>query len=341
MLKIKVSSLKPGVTLGKDLFSYNSTLLLPKGTVVSREHLDSLRMRNIEDVFIMETGAIPKSGKLFEEVYSDSLTVVRSFMLEAKLGKPLEFEEINDITGLLLEQVFEASDLFRQMRLMKEKDDYLFTHSVNVALLCILIGRWLKCDRESLKELGEAGLLHDIGKIFIDDSILNKPDKLTDVEFEEIKKHTLQGYNLLSQYEWISTNVANAALMHHERADGSGYPMGTKGYSKNLCVSVVAVADVYDAVTSDRAYSNKRSPYTAAEILWQESFGKLNPEISKVFYDKITNFYVGNEVLLSNDEIGVVIYVDPSQPTRPIVMVGEKFYNLATDRSITILEVID
>ena len=103
----------------------------------------------------------------------------------------------------------------------------------------------------------------------------------------------------------------------------------------------MAVADVYDAVTSNRVYSSKRSPYTAAEILWQESFGKLNPEISKVFYDKITNFYVGNEVLLSNDEIGVVIYVDPSQPTRPIVMVGDNFYNLAMDRSVTILEVID
>ena len=289
----------------------------------------------------MESKAIVKSGKPFEDVYSDSLDVVRSFMVEAKLGKTLDFNEISDITGLLLEQVFEANDLFRQMRLMKEKDDYLFTHSVNVALLCILMGRWLKCDRETLKELGQAGLLHDIGKIFIEDNILNKPDKLTDIEFEEVKKHTLQGYNLLSQYEWISTSVANAALMHHERADGSGYPMGTKGYSKNLCVSVVAVADVYDAVTSDRTYSSKRSPYTAAEILWQESFGKLNPKISKLFYDKIANFYIGNEVILSNDEKGIVIYVDPSQPTRPIVMVGEKFYNLATDRSITIIEVID
>jgi HD-GYP domain-containing protein (c-di-GMP phosphodiesterase class II) len=341
MLKIKVSSLKPGVVLGKDLYSYDSKLLLPKGTIVSREHLDSLHMRNIDDVFIMDTEAVAKSGRQFEDVYSDSLNVVRSFMLEAKLGKPLEFEDISDITDLLLEQVFEASDLFRQMRLMKEKDDYLFTHSVNVALLCILMGRWLKCDYETLKELGEAGLLHDIGKIFIDDSVLNKPGKLTDAEFEEVKKHTLQGYNLLTQYEWISSSIANAALMHHERADGSGYPMGSKGFSKNLCVSVVAVADVYDAVTSNRVYSGKRSPYTAAEILWQESFGKLNPEISKVFYDKITNFYVGNEVLLSNDEKGIVIFVDPSQPTRPIVMVGDTFYNLATDRSITILEVID
>jgi HD-GYP domain-containing protein (c-di-GMP phosphodiesterase class II) len=341
MLKIKVSSLKPGVTLGKDLFSYDSKLLLSKGTIITQEQLDSLRMRRIDDVFIMDSKTIVKSGRQFEDVYGDSLDAVKSFMLGAKLGKPLEFDEISAVTDLLLEQVFEASDLFRQMRLMKEKDDYLFTHSVNVALLCILVGRWLKCNHEILKELGQAGLLHDIGKVFVDDSILNKPDKLTETEFNEVKKHTLLGYNFLTQYEWISSNITNSALMHHERADGSGYPMGTKGYSKNLYVSVVAVADVYDAVTSDRVYSSKRSPYTAAEILWQESFGKLDPRISKVFYDKITNFYVGNEVLLSNDEIGIVIYVDPSQPTRPIVMVGDDFYNLATDRSITIMEIID
>jgi HD-GYP domain-containing protein (c-di-GMP phosphodiesterase class II) len=341
MLKIKVNSLKPGVTLGKDIFTYDSKLLLPKGTIITQEHLDNLRARNIDDVFIMEAEAKVKPGRRFEDVYSDSLGVVRSFMLEAKLGKPLDFKDISDITDLLLEQVFDAGDLFRQMRLMKEKDDYLFTHSVNVALLCILMGRWLKCAPETIKELGEAGLLHDIGKVFIEDSILNKPAKLSDNEYEEMKKHTLMGYNLLAQYEWISSNIANAALMHHERADGSGYPMGTKGYSKNLCVSVVAVADVYDAVTSTRVYSSKRSPYTAADILWQESFGKLNPRISKIFYDKITSFYIGNEVLLSNDKTGIVIYVDPSQPTRPIVMAGDTFYNLAIDRSISILEVID
>ena len=341
MLKIKVNSLKAGVTLGKDIFTYDSKLLLPRGTVITSEHLENLRNRNIDDVYIMETEVRVKSTRSFEGVYSNSLNIIRSFMLEAKLGKSLDLEEIGIITDLLLEQVFDVGDLFRHMRLMKEKDDYLFTHSVNVSLLCILIGRWLKCDQEVLKELGQAGFLHDIGKILIDDSILNKPGKLTDDEYEEMKKHTLLGYNLLTEHEQVSINVANAALMHHERADGSGYPMGSKGYSKNLCVSVVAVADVYDALTSNRVYSTKRSPFAAAEILWHESFGKLNPRISKVFYDKITSFYVGNKVLLSNDEIGVVIYVDPSQPTRPIIMVGDSFINLAIERSITILEVID
>lgn len=341
ILKLKVSSLKPGVKLGKDIYSYDTQLLLPSGTTISQEHLDNFALRNITEVYIAESNPRLKSEKKFEDVYSDSLDVVKAFMLEAKLGKPLDAEEIEATVDLLLEQVFDANDLFRQMRLMKGKDDYLFTHSVNVSLLCILIGRWLKCDKEIIKELGLSGLLHDIGKIYISNEILNKPDKLTESEFSEIRKHTLLGYNYLIENEWVNDNISSAALMHHERADGSGYPMGTKGFSKKLSVSVVAVADVYDAVTSNRAYSTKQSPYTAAEILWQESFGKLDPKIAKVFYDKITNFYVGNEVLLSNNEKGVVIYVDPSQPTRPIIMVGETFYNLATDRSISILEIID
>lgn len=341
MLKITVSSLKPGVKLGKDIFTFNSQLLLPKGTVILQEHLDKFHQRGITEVFIME--ATPQVGRQqsFGDVYSNSLNVVRSFMLEAKLGKPLDVNEISDTTELLLEQVFDETDLFRQMRLMKEKDDYLFTHSVNVALLSILLGRWLKCSRETIRECGEAGLLHDIGKVLIDDTILNKPGKLSDEEFAEIKKHTVLGYNLLTKTEAINDNIARAALSHHERADGSGYPMGSKGYSDNLCIAVVAVADVYDAVTSNRVYSSKRSPYMAAEILWEESFGKLDPRVAKVFYDKITNFYVGNEVLLSNNQRGVVVYVNPSQPTRPMVMVGDTFFNLAEDHSITILEVID
>ncbi|HOQ09134.1 MAG TPA: HD-GYP domain-containing protein [Syntrophomonadaceae bacterium] len=341
MLRIKISNLKPGARLGKDIYSYDAQLLLPRGTVITQEHLHHFAARGIEEVFIMDSRPRPKSGKPFADVYVDSLQAVKSFMLEAKLGKSLDVEEIKTTTEMLFLQVFDEIDLFRQIRLMKEKDDYLFTHSVNVSLLCILIGRWMKCDEQVIRELGVAGLLHDIGKVYIDSEILNKPGQLTKEEYEEVKKHTTLGYNLIVQNGSFSHDVANAALLHHERADGSGYPIGTKGYNLPFYAAVTAVADVYDAITSDRAYSSRSSPYTAAEILWEESFGRLDPRITKVFYDKIANFYVGNQVRLSNNEIGVVIFVDPSMLTRPIVMVDDKFYNLATDRSIFIQEVID
>lgn len=340
MLKIKVSSLKPGVKLGKDIYTSDNILLLPRGSIITTEKLEVFDHRNIKEIFIMEASPRVKSEKKFADVYVDSLNAVKCFMFEAKLGKPLEVGEIGDAVDMLLQQVFDEIDLFKQMRMMKAKDDYLFTHSVNVSLLCILIGRWLKCDEKVIKNLGVAGLLHDIGKIFIPDEILNKPDRLTDEEFEDIKKHTLLGYNLVGQNEGISPDIANAVLMHHERLDGSGYPIG-KGTQMGFYASVVAVADVYDAITSNRTYSSKQSPYTAAEILWAESFGKLDARISRVFYDKITNFYMGNEVLLSNNEKGVVVYINPTQPTRPIVMVGDLFYDLSTDRNLTILEIID
>ena len=341
MLRIKVSNLKPGVRLGKDIYSYDSQLLLPQGTIITQEHLDCFAVRGIDEIFIMDSRPKPRSGKPFADVYVDSLQVVKSTLLGAQLGKSLDVEEIKKTIDTLFLQVFDENDLFRQMRLMKEKDDYLYTHSVNVALICILIGRWMKCDERQIKELGTAGLLHDIGKVKISREILNKPGKLSDEEYEQVKKHAMFGYNLIMETGAFSNEVANAALMHHERADGSGYPMGMRGYNIPFCAAVTAVADVYDAITSERTYSAGSSPYTAAEVLWQESFGRLDPRISKVFYDKITNFYVGNQVLLSNNEKGLVIFVDPSQPTRPIVMVDDKFYNLATDRSIIIQEVID
>ncbi len=341
MLKIKVSSLKPGVKLGKDIYSFDGNLLLPKGAVVTSEHLEAFARRHFDEVFVMETDNQQKSEKKFEDVYTQALDMSKSFMLEVSVGKSLDPDEVQDTVNMLVEQVFDQHGLFRQMRMMKDKDEYLLTHSINVSLLCILIGRWLKCDEQAIKDLGVAGLLHDIGKIYIDDKILNKADKLTEEEFEEVKKHTLLGYNLLNQYPWINEEIANAILMHHERADGTGYPIGLKGYKMGFYASVVAVADVYDALTSTRSHKNKMSPYSAAEILWQESFGKLDPRISKVFYDKITDFYVGNEVVLSNGMKGVVVFVDPSQPTRPIIMVGDEFFNLAVERSLTIIEILD
>lgn len=338
MLKIKVDSLKPGVRLGKDIFTFDAQLLLPKGTIITEDHLNGFRNRNITEVFVMEASPRQKSERSFQDVFSSALDVVKSFMLEARLGKPLDFDEIDKTVELLLEQVFDVNDLFRQMRLMKSKDDYFYTHSINVSLLSILIGRWLKLDKEEIKLLGLAGILHDIGKVFIDPAILNKPDKLTDEEFEEIKRHPSSGYGLISNH--VDERVAQAVLLHHERIDGSGYPMGITGKT-SMYASIIAVADVFDALTSNRKYSSKNSPYTAADVLWEESFGKLDPYITKTFCDKITSFYVGNEVVLSNGVRGVVIYIDPTQPTRPTIMAGDDFINLVEQRSLYIVEVLD
>ncbi|MGE5379900.1 MAG: HD-GYP domain-containing protein [Methylocystaceae bacterium] len=340
MNRLSVSSLRPGIVLGRDLYSYNGQLLLPKGTQLTQAHLDYLRDKKIDSVYIYDSSK-PHTTQGFTSVYDSSVHTVKAFMLEAKLGRALMEDEVIPTVDTLVEQVFDEGDLFRQMRLMKEKDDYLFVHSINVALLSILVGRWLKLDRTQVQELGTAGFLHDIGKVKIPNHILNKPGTLTEEEFLVIQQHPQLGYDMVKNWNWVNKDIAEAIYCHHERLDGSGYPLGISGENIGLYARIVAVADVYDAITSSRSYANKRSPYNAAEILWEESFGKLDPRAAKTFYDRVANFYVGNKVRLSNGEVGMVIYIPPTAPTRPMVQVGEKFYNLNENRSISIIEIID
>lgn len=341
MLKIKVNSLQPGVELAKNLFSDDAQLLLPAGTVINQEHLDSFAKRGIIEVFVAEEKKVKRSTKSFDDVYDDSLLAVKSFLMETKLGQPLDSQEVNSTVDSLLNQVLDELNVFKGISVMKGKDEYLFTHAINVSILAMLVGRWMKLKEQQIRDLGISGLLHDLGKVFISDEILNKPERLTDEEYEEIKKHSSLGHDVLMKQGWVSPEVAQAVLYHHERTDGSGYPTGATNYGNNPYAAIIAVCDAFDAITADRVYSKKRSPFTAADIIWEESFGKLNPAICKFFYSKMTPFLIGSQVTLSNQLQGTVVFVDTIQPTRPIVKVGEEFFNLALDRSIHVLEVID
>lgn len=340
MQKFSIDRLTPGVKLAKDIYSYSGQLLLSRGTILEDAHLAGFKRQGLMFVYVLEDKQ-EGAGKAFDEVYHDSLSTVKSFMVEAKLGHPLEEEEVKETVDLLLGQVFDEVDIFKQLRMMKDKDNYLFTHSVNVSLLSILIARWLKYPENVIKDVGVAGLLHDMGKLFVPSEILAKPGKLTPEEFEQIKQHAMLGYNIVAQMDWISPAISEAVLLHHERMDGSGYPTGAQGDGISLYARIIAVADIYDAITSDRIYSTKEPPYRAAEVLWEDSFGKLDPNIAKVFYDRVSNFYVGNLVKLSNGQVGKVVYINPSLPTRPVVQVGEKFHDLCKDRNIVIVEIVD
>ncbi len=342
MLRIKTSNLNVGVKLGKDIFTYDGQKLLNGGTIITQEHLDGFARRNIEDAFVMEElKPAKRNEKLFIDVYQDSIYAVKEFITDAKLGNPLEPDEINSTVEALFSQLFDGVTIFKNISILKDKDDYLFTHSINVSILSMLAGKWLEMSNDDIRQLGVAGLLHDIGKVFVDSEILTKAGKLTADEFEEMKKHCHLGYDLLTSLEWVQPSVAEAVLMHHERMDGSGYPSKIKNYQNNIYAPVLAVCDIYDAITSERVYSARRSPFAAADILWEESFGKLDPHVTRVFFNRIGSQLLGSKVRLTNNEVGTVVFIDAFQPTRPLIQVGGSFINLATSKDITILEVID
>ena len=224
------------------------------------------------------------------------------------------------------------------INLFKEADSYTYTHSINVALLSVLIGKWMKFGQNMLDSLMIAGLLHDIGKMKIDPKILNKPDKLTDEEFEEIKKHPVYSYQLLQDNKEITLDTKIGILMHHERMDGSGYPYGVFNENINDVAKILAVADVYDAMISERPYQKKRSPFEVMQLMQEGVFGKLDTKILLTFLSNIATYYIGTYVILNTGEVAEVVAINPSCVYRPIVRVQDRYIDMYTDYSVEIVD---
>ncbi len=190
---------------------------------------------------------------------------------------------------------------------LKVFDDYTYSHSVNVAVLSIIIGVTMGLGRKELTKLGLGALLHDIGKVFIDKDIVNKPGKLTDEEFSSMKMHSKLGYDYVRDRFQLPVKSYVAVLDHHERYDGSGYPNSKKGDEISDFGKMIALADVYDALTSERPYRKALPPSEAMEYIMGNSQVHFDPELVKVFSRKVAPYPVGTLVKLSNGMTGLVV----------------------------------
>jgi HD-GYP domain-containing protein (c-di-GMP phosphodiesterase class II) len=207
-------------------------------------------------------------------------------------------------------------------------------------MLVMLIGKWLRLRPEDNHLLVQAGLLHDIGKSRIPASIINKPDKLTDDEQVEMKKHSEYGYYLVQYMEGIDRKVQEAVLYHHEREDGSGYPMGLKGEQIPLFAKIMAVADTFDAMTAERAYKEKNTPFDVFQLMQNDCFGYLDTIVLNTFLSNISHYYIGNKVKLSDGRIAEVVYINPHQYGKPVIKIGDEYLDLTVAKNVKIIALL-
>lgn len=213
-------------------------------------------------------------------------------------------------------------ELFDMIHTMRSMDDSTYAHSLNVALISRAIGKWLHLSKEDLDTLTLAGLLHDIGKTQIPDEILNKQGKLTDEEFDLIKSHSKKGHSILKGTSF-DTRIKLAALQHHERYDGSGYPRGLEGDEIDTFASIVAIADVYDAMTAARSYRAPQCAFQVIACFEKEGFQKYNPDVIYTFLHRVAGCYNNSRVLLSNGVTGRVVFLNKASLSRPIIETDE------------------
>lgn len=242
-----------------------------------------------------------------------------SFPAAIRENKPIDTDALLSAVSDLFRSRSTIAELFDMLFNMRALTDSVYAHCLNVSLISRMIGRWLKFERHDLDVLTLAGLLHDIGKLIIPEEILNKPGALSEAEFSQIKQHPKLGYDILKRQETLDSRIKKAALMHHERCDGSGYPTGiTEDFIDNFAM-IVAIADVYDAMTAARTYRSPMCPFEVISSFEKDGFQKYHTRYIVTFLRQIATTYQSNRVILSDGRGCNIVMINPNALSRPIV----------------------
>ena len=285
-----------------------------------------------------------KESKEFEEFHSAFIDSVDN--LKSLFNKVVMHNEEID-SKAILEDVENVVDKGRNgihildmLQCMRGYDDVTYVHSVNVAMLSNMIGRTVYPDisKEELDILTLSGLLHDIGKMMVPDNIIQKNGRLTLPEYNVVKTHVLFGNNILKGLKNLDPRVAEVAMRHHERCDGTGYPGGYRREQIEPFARIVAIADTYDAMTSDRVYRAALCPFDVIHMFEREGIVKFDVEFLLPFLEKAVQAYLNTEVKLSTNEVGKVIMINHNEYSKPVVQVGNEFYDLSKESSDIVID---
>lgn len=360
MKYVRVEDLKIGTVISKDMFNESGNLMLSSGTVVDQNHINYFLSHGIDKMLIDEVEEVVEAISPAHGAYEKLRFLYRRALDEAKImhstvfqGNPIDLDAISEIVVQGVEVTETEENVLRVLRTVSQGEDYLFSHPVNVSILASKMAMWLGYDPLLA---GLAGVFHDIGKARIKSQLFYKTTPLEVGELDQIKEHPMLGYDVLKKafsgildgsvkHKYITPQYAKEILRttieHHERETSAGYPFGLNSENISFYSKIISVADVYDAITSDRHYREGASPYVAFRIMQEEAFRGLNAQITQVFLDKIARYFVGNKVRLSDGRLGEVVYLNKNDPNHPLVKCGQDFVDLSTNYSITIEEVLE
>ncbi|MDD6480946.1 MAG: HD-GYP domain-containing protein [Lachnospiraceae bacterium] len=358
MRTLKPKQLEEGMKTANPVKTPLGQILAPEDTIITRQLINKIKLYRVEsvdvegdapEIDIPELNPVPAAPvapakpapaqthaqqsrthtqkvasssefQTFQLQYLQAIEVLKETFESATIkSAPIDPQFLLNSVSELFRSRSTISELFDMLYNMRTINDSVYSHCLNVALISRMIGRWLRLDSHDWDILTVAGLLHDIGKIRIPEKILNKPGSLTDEEFALIKQHPQLGYDILKDQPNLDVRIKNAALMHHERCDGSGYPSHLKGEEIDKCAMILAIADVYDAMTAARSYRSPLCPFQVISNFEQDGFQKYQTKYILTFLNHIASTYQNNRVLLSDGRSCNIVMLNQNALSRPIV----------------------
>lgn len=364
MHTVSVNELRPGMITADHVVSRYGQLIVEKNRILSYQMIAHIRYYGITKVAITD-GELPSEAiEHFETErnavlsYNEKIKKSPQFLyFKKEYDQKVDFlqDSLNDLIvrnipcdmDHLLEQtlcLFQKNSttisMFDMLHNMRRINDSTYAHSLNVAIIGRMIGMWTDLDKKDLDVLTLGGLLHDTGKCMIANEIINKPGALTDAEYAEIKKHPRYGYEIVKDLN-IDPRVKKIVLNHHERCDGTGYPIGLYGDDIDDFSDIISIADVYDAMTADRCYRSGMCPFEVIATFEKEGLEKYKPQYILTFLEHIANTYINNDVLLSNGQTGKIVLINKQHLTRPVIQMSDnKFVNLETQPELYVQAII-
>ncbi len=348
MRQTPTAELTPGMITSENIISTQGLLLLTKGTSLTPELIAMLEAHDIPAVRIADdtpdaavlshAQRVRQSAEFvrFQKEYNEHLERFETTLNDlVSHNTPLDTEWLLEDTISLLEQDGKPVHLLDMLMNVRDYDNSTYSHCVNVALICHIFSDWLHLSAEEQRIATLCGLLHDIGKLTIPHEILQKPSKLTPEEFDLVKLHALAGHDILSKQE-LGEHVLNAALMHHEKCDGSGYPSSLHGAHIDMYAKMVTIADIYDAMTSYRPYRKPFCPFDVIRHFEDEGLQKYDTRFILVFLENVVTSYLNQRVHLSNGMEGHIIFINRSDFANPTVRCGESFLDLSQSKDLYI-----
>jgi len=339
MEMVATMALKPGMEVAEDVTDHRGNIVLKKGTTLDKMLIEKLNVNSIICINIMEPEdyvnnyfdkiKCSKLFKKFQELYFMNFTAYKVSVEQLITSKvPINNHDlikiVENITKPLSQRDFSILDMLSVLQ--TDESDFLYTHGLNVSLICNYTASWFGLNDEESKILTLCGFYYDIGKFQIPENILMKKGKLTEAEFLKMKIHPLLGYSMLKDMDNIDDNIKLATLMHHERCDGSGYPQKIKADKINKFAKIIAILDSYEAMTSYRSYRLPFCPFKVIDILSNEGYGHYDTEYYLSFLERIVNEYIGKDVILNDGTPCKVVLINKHNLSKPMVVTEDNQY---------------